>query len=264
MVSGKLTISELFYSIQGEGPNAGKTSVFIRFPQCNLACGIGKYAEHATWSCDSWNIMSTSIEYSFPEIKDILVDLGVWEDILKGNVMITFTGGEPLLYLKEMSNFLQFLAEEGRVDTTFNTFNKSIQYEIETNGSIDLKGLPFFLTEHVDVNYLLKGANSINCSLKLSNSGLPVSKRSFKMIDLAKLTYYPNICFKFVVASEGDIQEIYDLDLPEDVVIYLMPAGDTMDKLHKTSKLAWETATKNRWRYSDRLHIRIYNDLPGV
>ena len=33
-----LKLSELFSSIQGEGPNAGAPSVFLRLAQCNLHC----------------------------------------------------------------------------------------------------------------------------------------------------------------------------------------------------------------------------------
>lgn len=34
----KLLINEVFYSIQGEGQNAGCAAVFVRFAKCNLAC----------------------------------------------------------------------------------------------------------------------------------------------------------------------------------------------------------------------------------
>ncbi|MBU0728011.1 7-carboxy-7-deazaguanine synthase QueE, partial [Patescibacteria group bacterium] len=42
-----LYISEIFYSIQGEGPNAGKPAVFLRLFGCNLNC-VWCDSTHAT------------------------------------------------------------------------------------------------------------------------------------------------------------------------------------------------------------------------
>ncbi|MFH0820980.1 MAG: 7-carboxy-7-deazaguanine synthase, partial [Candidatus Peregrinibacteria bacterium] len=33
-----IIFNEIFYSIQGEGPSAGKPSVFLRLGACNLRC----------------------------------------------------------------------------------------------------------------------------------------------------------------------------------------------------------------------------------
>ena len=34
----KYKINEIFYSLQGEGHNAGRAAVFVRFSKCNLRC----------------------------------------------------------------------------------------------------------------------------------------------------------------------------------------------------------------------------------
>ena len=39
MKSIKLAISEIFFSIQGEGKTVGIPSVFVRLGGCNLICG---------------------------------------------------------------------------------------------------------------------------------------------------------------------------------------------------------------------------------
>ncbi len=33
-----LLVNEIFYTIQGEGANAGRAAIFVRFAKCNLAC----------------------------------------------------------------------------------------------------------------------------------------------------------------------------------------------------------------------------------
>jgi organic radical activating enzyme len=36
----KLTVNEIFYSLQGEGGRSGEPSIFIRLTKCNLACSF--------------------------------------------------------------------------------------------------------------------------------------------------------------------------------------------------------------------------------
>src|SRR6188472_2686766 len=77
-----MKLSELFYSIQGEGKLTGVPSVFVRASGCNLRC---------VW-CDtpyaSWNPEGPVIELS--EIVDQVAKAGVNHVVL--------TGGEPMLF----------------------------------------------------------------------------------------------------------------------------------------------------------------------
>src|SRR4051794_5640232 len=76
-----MKISELFYSIQGEGKLVGVPSVFVRASGCNLRC---------TW-CDtpyaSWH----------PEGDDVAVDEIVRRVSEFGARHVVITGGEPLV-----------------------------------------------------------------------------------------------------------------------------------------------------------------------
>jgi hypothetical protein len=55
----RLAISEVFYSIQGEGITTGTPSVFVRLGGCNLMCGgMGTQFDNelhngASWRCDT-------------------------------------------------------------------------------------------------------------------------------------------------------------------------------------------------------------------
>src|SRR5271167_4783176 len=76
-----MKISEIFYSIQGEGKRAGVPSVFVRASGCNLRC---------TW-CDtpyaSWN----------PEGEDQSIDRIVAAVKSHGARDVVVTGGEPMI-----------------------------------------------------------------------------------------------------------------------------------------------------------------------
>ena len=85
-----MRVSEVYLSVQGEGPNVGTPTVFVRFGGCNLRCPL--------WPCDTPYAI-------FPEYrKEWLVQdvdtiyhriLEVAKTCVSFNVC--FTGGEPFL-----------------------------------------------------------------------------------------------------------------------------------------------------------------------
>src|ERR1700722_20731754 len=76
-----MKISEIFYSIQGEGMLAGVPSVFLRTSGCNLRC---------TW-CEtpytSWN----------PEGEDLLLGAILADVRKRWATHVVVTGGEPMI-----------------------------------------------------------------------------------------------------------------------------------------------------------------------
>lgn len=100
-----LYVSEIFHSIQGEGPNAGYPVVFLRTAGCNLRC---------TW-CD------TPYALEFRQGKKMEAH-EVISDITSFNCKhLVITGGEPMIQQKGLKEVLQQL--------------NSYFVEIETNGS---------------------------------------------------------------------------------------------------------------------------------
>jgi organic radical activating enzyme len=82
---------EPFYTIQGEGYNAGRAAVFIRFSRCNLNCSF----------CDTEFNKVVGV-YTAEEIRDKAVEL-IKEagDIYPRQILCVFTGGEPFQQLNE-------------------------------------------------------------------------------------------------------------------------------------------------------------------
>ena len=79
----KIKVSEIFFSIQGEGRYAGCPMLFIRLSGCTRAC----------WYCDTkYHIKGEEIEIS--ELIDIIKKSKL--------VYVCWTGGEPLLQRKQV------------------------------------------------------------------------------------------------------------------------------------------------------------------
>lgn len=81
-------INEIFYSLQGEGRNAGQAAVFVRFSGCNLTCNV---AEHG-FDCDTE--FTSGVDRTAAEVRQIVDELSG-----RADPWIIFTGGEPLLQL---------------------------------------------------------------------------------------------------------------------------------------------------------------------
>ncbi len=105
--AGRLRITEIFYSLQGEAATAGLPTVFIRLTGCPLRCGY----------CDT--------EYAFQggewmEQDDILARVAEYAP-----QYITVTGGEPLAQ-KPCIQLLQGLCDAG------------YSVSLETSGALDI------------------------------------------------------------------------------------------------------------------------------
>ena len=65
-----LKVSEIFDSIQGEGPSTGTPSIFLRLSTCNLKCSWcdTKY----TWDWQNYDIKKEIKEISIEKIKGLI------------------------------------------------------------------------------------------------------------------------------------------------------------------------------------------------
>lgn len=96
-------VKEIFYTLQGEGAQAGRPAVFCRFTGCNL--WSGREEDRATAICRFCDTDFRGTDgqnggrYTAPELATKVASL--WPDLAQGRPYVVCTGGEPLLQLDE-------------------------------------------------------------------------------------------------------------------------------------------------------------------
>lgn len=240
----KLSISEVFYSIQGEGPTTGYPAVFVRLGGCNLMCG-GEGTQHdqqlhdgATWRCDTIEVWMKS---RAKEFKDILLEDCI--EAIKNGANLIITGGEPLMQQTNVTEFIKYVRSN---------YNKNCYVEIETNGTI------------APTPEIAQLVNQWNCSPKLANSGMPNIK-TYNTNAIEKLNRL-NTAFKFVLTTDMDWEEVkkFYLDIVSLDKVWLMPSGSSQEELIKSKEAVAEIAKNNYIKFTNRLHIEIWNKKTGV
>lgn len=126
MASSTYRVKEAFYTLQGEGAQSGRPSVFCRFSKCNLWNGKdGSRMAAVCRFCDT-DFIGTDGQnggrYSADELIELLTSL--WPDMSKGKPYVVCTGGEPALQLD--AELVGRLHDAG------------FEIAIETNGTLPL------------------------------------------------------------------------------------------------------------------------------
>jgi 7-carboxy-7-deazaguanine synthase (Cx14CxxC type) len=95
-------VKEVFGTLQGEGSNAGRAAVFVRFAGCNLWNGRdnGRAAPACAQWCDT-DFVGTDGQNGGRYSAGGLVDAVLREWTAKGNPFVVLTGGEPTLQVDE-------------------------------------------------------------------------------------------------------------------------------------------------------------------
>lgn len=287
----KLKISELFYSIQGEGRYMGVPSVFLRTFGCNFTCdGFGmpkgeKSDERNVISikadsfknyndlplvhtgCDSYASWDPRFKHLSPvlDVKDVVeavVDTLPFKEWKDEHLVIT--GGEPLLgWQKQYPELLSHEKMSALKELTF-----------ETNGTQPLsEEFKMYL-----LNWTLsnkgrsskRGADALTFSVspKLSVSG-EKWEDAIKPEIVASYEWCGYTYLKFVIGSQQDADEA------EEAVnayrkagfagpVYLMPLGGTERLYSLNNRSVAEYAMRKGWRYSDRLQIPLFKNAWGT
>src|SRR5580693_6074453 len=94
------SVKEIYYTLQGEGAQAGRAAVFLRFTGCNLWSGLEKDRSQATCQFCDTDFVGTdgSGGGKFADAEALANAVAeTWPDQDGGKSYVVCTGGEPLL-----------------------------------------------------------------------------------------------------------------------------------------------------------------------
>ncbi|HEU4621384.1 MAG TPA: 7-carboxy-7-deazaguanine synthase [Burkholderiaceae bacterium] len=119
------SIKELFFTLQGEGVQAGRPAVFCRFAGCNLWSGREEDRATAVCTfCDTDFVGTNGTDGGKYDAKALAQRIAsLWPTHASTHKLVVFTGGEPLLQLD--SDLIDAVHAHG------------FSVAIETNGTIE-------------------------------------------------------------------------------------------------------------------------------
>lgn len=231
-----MRVSEIFYSLQGEGALTGVPSVFIRTSGCNLRC---------TW-CDTKYASWT------PEGETLSVDALVAAVLRQPCEHAVLTGGEPMIApeLPELAARLRAAAKHITIETAGT---------IAPNGiACDLASLsPKLAHSTPQPGEIAEGWRERHEKLRLQPEIIGEWMAGY------------DYQLKFVASEERDLEEIEELLArlpvrPARHKVLLMPEGTDLATLESRRPFLVEACKTRGFRYCERLHVALFGHTRGT
>ena len=230
-----MLISEIFYSLQGEGVLTGVPSVFVRTSGCNLRCN---------W-CDtpyaSWNPEGTAMT-----VAQIIAKI---EEYPAKHVVLT--GGEPMIAkdIRVLATEIKKLGYHITIETAATVAPEGIACDLASMSPKLLNSAP---DSRLAVTWRKKHE-----SLRWQPAvvGAWLDRGAYQ--------------FKFVISQPGDVDELEGMlaslkrEIPRDQVL-LMPEGVTMEQIRAKAGWLGELCKQRGYRYAHRLQIELYGNKRGT
>lgn len=230
-----MLISEIFYSLQGEGELTGVPSVFVRTSGCNLRCNWCD-TPYASWS---------------PEGKQMTPDEIVAEALVHPAKHVVLTGGEPMV-------------APGIHELAYQFQERGYHITIETAATVPPRGIACDLA-----SLSPKLAHSVPDARLDDTWRKKHEQLRWQPEVVAQWIATGNYQLKFVIGREGDIAEMESMITETGCAVppckvLLMPEGTTVETLR--SKAGWlsELCKARGYRYAPRLHIELYGNKRGT
>ena len=226
-----MRISEIFYSLQGEGFLAGIPSVFVRLAGCPLRC---------RW-CDTkyaWD-ETAGLDYS---IEKIIQTVEQWHC-----KFVVITGGEPMIN-SDLSELVQKLKASKKHIT------------IETAG---IAFIPYMPCDLMSISPKLSNSTPADPELAAIHEDSRLN-----IAVLSKLIHNYKYELKFVVDSQADLPEIQQtiekLGNVDSERVMLMPQAATRDELLAKSPMAADMCKRTGFAFGQRLQVLLWNNKRGT
>ncbi len=227
-----MKISEIFYSIQGEGILTGVPSVFVRTSGCNLRC-VWCDTPYTSWS---------------PEGQELSVDevLACVRSYPGKHAVVT--GGEPMI-APDIIRLTERIRHLG------------LHVTIETAGTV---------YHPVACDLMSISPKLENSTPRERESGKWAAQHErlrYQPGVLKQLLAEYEYQLKFVVSSPDDMPEIarmLDETGADRSRVVLMPEGTTPEAIRERAPWLTEICKREGFRYSPRLHIDLWGNRRGV
>ena len=295
----KITYTEIFYSLQGEGRWAGVPSIFFRTFGCNFRCrkfgrprdeiieghnpevtdiiemirqDPNKYKEFkdlplVTTGCDTYASIYPEFKrfnqqedvYTIADRINDLLPNGTWNQEYSDQIHFIITGGEPLLGYQQLYPTLLDLLRQKGLRDVTS----------ETNGSQFLYSQ---VRDYLFNDWTRVGRDydrlTFSVSPKLPCSGESwndaINPKVVKEYEMVGYTY-----LKFVVATRQDVEDaeraVHEYrEAGFGGPIYLMPAGGVPQVYNLNTQEVARLAMERGWRYSPRLQVDIWRNEWGT
>jgi len=230
-----MLISEIFYSLQGEGELAGVPSVFVRTSGCNLRCNWCD-TPYASWSPEGRTMDNEEI---------------VAEVTRHPAKHVVLTGGEPMIApgIHELAAGLRERGYHITIETAATVPPGDI--------ACDLASLSPKLAHSAPDARLDETWRSKHEALRWQPAvvGAWLAGGNYQL--------------KFVVSHEADVSEMEAMlgetgcRIPASKIL-LMPEGVTVEALRARSGWLGELCKARGYRYAPRLHIELYGNRRGT
>jgi 7-carboxy-7-deazaguanine synthase len=226
-------ISEIFYSIQGEGRFLGVPSVFIRVSGCNLRC-VWCDTPYTSWKPEGKNwslskILSEVAKYPTPHV--------------------VVTGGEPLLApeIEELSSRLKQRGAHLTIETAATLF-KPVAADL--------------------ISMSPKLANSTPWKRERGKFAPMHERRRLNPAVIQKFLHAHDYQLKFVVERRKDFAEIGEilaqLQGVDATQVVIMAQGTSTGELKRREKWIVESCKLFGYRFTPRLHIQLFGNRRGT
>lgn len=224
-----MKVNEIYSSIQGEGPNTGKLTTFVRFGGCNLRCPGWGYGERFDGSqiagCDTVHAVDSSWRSTWIKTSPTKIVEQIPENI----ELVCLTGGEPLIQpADELSELGVRLEECGHI------------IEIFTNGTQLIPEWLRLMKSYIIMDFKLSGSGEYGKFMNM-NLGLLRPQDTIKFVckdrdDIDQAEKFIKV-FRDLTKAKFSFGAVWDSEITEaeiaDIIKSKVPEASLNIQLHK-------------------------------